>query len=95
MPRDLFPERPAEKARIFESGESEGDHGSTLYPSSYHRPKMSEAMRKAERREELHPYVSTLSLADVESCVRLEEASFPEHERCSREKVRPAKALRT
>ena len=35
----------------------------------------------------LHPYVQTLTVADVESCVALENAAFPEHERCSREKV--------
>lgn len=38
-------------------------------------------------RNDLHPYVQTLSLADVESCVALENATFPELERCSREKV--------
>ena len=38
-------------------------------------------------RNDLHPYVQTLSLADVESCVALENAAFPENERCSREKV--------
>lgn len=39
-------------------------------------------------RNDLHPYVQTLSLADVDSCVALENAAFPENERCSREKVR-------
>lgn len=39
------------------------------------------------KRDELHPYTQTLTLNDVESCVRLEAATFPEHERCSREKV--------
>lgn len=38
-------------------------------------------------RNDLHPYVQTLSLADVDSCVALENAAFPEKERCSREKV--------
>lgn len=38
-------------------------------------------------RNDLHPYVQTLSLADVDSCVALENAAFPETERCSREKV--------
>ncbi|MCJ1468131.1 hypothetical protein MMC07_006759 [Pseudocyphellaria aurata] len=37
-------------------------------------------------RNDLHPYVQTLSLADVDSCVALENAAFPENERCSREK---------
>ena len=35
----------------------------------------------------LHPYVQTLSISNLESCVALENAIFPEHERCSREKV--------
>ncbi|KAL8829205.1 MAG: hypothetical protein Q9170_006274 [Blastenia crenularia] len=35
---------------------------------------------------DLHPFVQTLSLSDLESCVALEDATFPEHERCSREK---------
>jgi hypothetical protein len=36
---------------------------------------------------DLHPYVQTLTVADVESCVALENASFPPEERCSPEKV--------
>lgn len=36
---------------------------------------------------DLHPYVQTLSLMNVDSCGALEMATFPEHERCSREKV--------
>ena len=38
-------------------------------------------------RNDLHPYVQSLSLADVDSCVALENTAFPEQERCSREKV--------
>jgi hypothetical protein len=38
--------------------------------------------------DSLHPYTSILSLADVDQCVELENSAFPEHERCSREKVR-------
>lgn len=45
------------------------------------------ADQRNEKRDELHPYTQTLTLNDVESCVRLEEATFPENERCSREKV--------
>jgi hypothetical protein len=43
--------------------------------------------QRNEKRDELHPYTQTLSLTDVESCVQLEEATFPPHERCTREKV--------
>ena len=42
---------------------------------------------KANDINELHPYVQTLSLSDLESCIALENAIFPEQERCSREKV--------
>lgn len=37
--------------------------------------------------KELHPYCAILGLSDLESCVRLENATFPEEQRCSREKV--------
>lgn len=43
--------------------------------------------REIRTKNDLHPYVQTLSLADLESCVALENAAFPEEERCSREKV--------
>lgn len=45
---------------------------------------------KFSERNDLHPYVQTLSLSDLESCVALENAVFPEDERCSREKVGPS-----
>lgn len=35
----------------------------------------------------LHPYTRPLTISDLESCVALEQAAFPENERCSREKV--------
>lgn len=44
--------------------------------------------REIRTKNDLHPYVQTLSLADLDSCVALENAAFPEEERCSREKVR-------
>jgi hypothetical protein len=37
--------------------------------------------------QNLHPYTSPLTLADLESCVALENEAFAENERCSREKV--------
>ena len=39
------------------------------------------------RLDQLHPFVQLLSLANVDDCVKVEEA-FPENERCTREKVR-------
>ena len=46
-----------------------------------------------EEKENLHPYIQTLTVADLESCVALENAAFPEHERCSREKVQWASSF--
>ncbi|KAL8795330.1 MAG: hypothetical protein Q9195_002200 [Heterodermia aff. obscurata] len=48
----------------------------------------AEEMRSSrlEEKGNLHPYIQTLTVADVDSCVALENAAFPEHERCSREK---------
>ena len=43
---------------------------------------------KINQRNGMHPYVQTLSISNLESCVALENAVFPEEERCSREKVR-------
>ena len=45
------------------------------------------AGQRNEKRDYLHPYTQTLTLNDVESCVRLEDVAFPPNERCSREKV--------
>lgn len=42
---------------------------------------------KTNERNGLHPYVQTLSLENLESCVQLENAVFPEQERCSKDKV--------
>ena len=42
------------------------------------------------QRNDMHPYVQTLSISNLESCVALENAVFPEEERCSREKVVPS-----
>lgn len=50
------------------------------------------ADQRNEKRDGLHPYTQTLTLNDIESCVRLEEATFPPNERCSREKVSPSPA---
>lgn len=44
-------------------------------------------MLDEDRRNELHPFVQTLSSSHVDSCVVVENAAFPENERCTREKV--------
>ncbi|KAL6717208.1 hypothetical protein ACLMJK_005123 [Lecanora helva] len=43
---------------------------------------------KANDYDDLHPYVQTLSVSNLESCIALENAIFPEQERCSPEKFR-------
>jgi hypothetical protein len=43
--------------------------------------------------DDLHPYTQILSLSNLEACVALEQGTFPEHERCSRDKVRLAPSL--
>lgn len=47
----------------------------------------SQLSQRNEKRDELHPYTQTLSMSDLESCVRVEEEAFPPHERATREKV--------
>lgn len=47
---------------------------------------------KVNERNDLHPYTQTLSLSDLDSCVALENAVFPETERCSKEKVAPPRS---
>lgn len=39
------------------------------------------------KRDELHCYTQSLTISDLESCLRLEEATFPPEERGTREKV--------
>jgi len=68
----------------------DGSHGFTIHRDEIHdagirRPLDNRA--KANENDNLHPYVQTLSISNLESCVALENAIFPEHERCSREKV--------
>ena len=48
---------------------------------------LSNSLRTGTEKANLHPYVQALSIADLESCLALEKACFPEAERGSREKV--------
>ena len=50
-------------------------------------PKARDTHLNASEKDNIHPYVQTLSISNLESCVALENAIFPEQERCSREKV--------
>lgn len=80
MPRDLFNRQAADPGGLLTaSPDAETPRFGTF----------AEQMRcsRTEEKENLHPYIQTLTIADVESCVALENAAFPEAERCSREKV--------
>lgn len=48
---------------------------------------MSNKLRKGDEKRNLHPHVQILSLSDLDAVVALENAAFPENERCSKEKV--------
>lgn len=101
MPRDLFGRAPKDEATLTASPESQARSGDLVATDSggyneftiHHEDETPNFGTSRFGRgngtdlSDLHPYVQTLSLADVESCVALEKATFPEHERCSREKV--------
>ena len=43
--------------------------------------------------DHLHPFTQVLSISTVDECVQLESETFPQAERCSREKVGPTCAF--
>ncbi|KAL8769749.1 MAG: hypothetical protein Q9209_004365 [Squamulea sp. 1 TL-2023] len=96
MPRDLFGRDPKDEAQLTASPEAQisAATGQNL-PNEFiiHRRDkgfefgISRSAKVANKAlTDLHPYVQTLTLSDLESCIALENATFPEHERCSREK---------
>ncbi|CAK4030845.1 acyl- N-acyltransferase [Lecanosticta acicola] len=72
----LAPQTGNRKARPMETQAEDSSHLAA-----------EDAISANAKRNELHPYTQTLSLSDLESCVRLEEAAFPPQERASREKL--------
>ncbi|KAF2098724.1 acyl-CoA N-acyltransferase [Rhizodiscina lignyota] len=48
--------------------------------------RLRQDMLSEDRRNELHPFVQTLSVSHVEQCVVVEDQAFPANERCSKEK---------
>ena len=103
MPRDLFsadskddslvasPETQTPKPETSDSGAATDDLNKyTIHRDDPHESSIEQILdgkANANKYGNLHPYVQTLSISDLESCVALENATFPEHERCSREKV--------
>ncbi|KAL9116349.1 MAG: hypothetical protein Q9187_007126 [Circinaria calcarea] len=71
------------------SPNGQGNHinGFAIYSEDYRDPQPSNRMRNTadSKKGNLHPYVQTLSVQDLESCVALENAAFPEQKRYSRE----------
>jgi hypothetical protein len=49
--------------------------------------KISRDMDKQDHLAEIKPYVQTLTISDVDSAIKLEDAAFPPEERATREKV--------
>ena len=99
MPRDFFnlskdEENPLTLTRSPESQnsaagpESHTDLDDPREESLYTNFQFRRGGRINKEIDELHPYVQTLTIADLQSCVSLENVAFPEHERCSPEKVR-------
>ena len=102
MPRDLFQGRQSQELTLTESPESKTPWNSTAGDqeaspgtqftivrdeSDDREMQMSNKLRTGDQKNHLHPYVQILSISDLEACVALENAAFPENERCSREKV--------
>ncbi|KAG9544904.1 hypothetical protein KCV01_g24695, partial [Aureobasidium melanogenum] len=48
--------------------------------------KISRDMEKQDHLAEIKPYVQTLTTSDIDSAVKLEDATFPPEERATREK---------
>ena len=97
MPRYLSKEAAAQKAvDSFEEGPEltrspdrlpPGDLPGILGSEEEEEAAIAALSQRNEKRDELHPYTQSLTLSDLESCVRVEEQTFPPQERCTREKV--------
>lgn len=98
MPREIFTSDSKGDSLVASPGPStprqdatadDGHQGFTIHRDETREPGAHQFIGGQHRAEKdnLHPYVQTLSLSNLESCVALENAVFPEQERCSREKV--------
>ena len=103
MPRDLFasptasdppltssplPKTPQSGGVSTATGE-DGYNEFTIHRDEQSGPngQLSNWRAQANEKNNLHPYVQTLSRSNVDSCLALENSTFPETERCSKEKV--------
>ena len=100
MPRDLFAHSQSPEPSLTASPETQTPQHGTLTAGSPgneftilrdqsedREVQLSNSMRRGDEKRNLHPYVQLLSLSDLDACLALENAAFPEKERCSREKV--------
>lgn len=92
MPRDLFAQNQEEG--MTESPDAQTPKAGGPLEFTIHSSDTDQTTSQAPRRSKkaqgmatLRPYVQTLSIADLDSCERLENSCFPEEERCTREKV--------
>ena len=97
MPRDLFSVGPPQDSRYTLtaspeiktpqpgdiSEDSQGVDGFIIHSDDSE----DSTMKKKNEEKNIHPYVQTLSLSDLESCLAVENAAFPEPHRATREKV--------
>ena len=103
MPRDLRAEIEASKTQYAaqddaqigttSTGTADGEHASATDERSkddndLERAGKSMALVKTEDQPPVKVYVQSLTELDVDSCLVLEEATFPPNERCTRDKVR-------
>ncbi len=96
MPRDLFAsptasDPPLTSSPLPKTPQSGGGSTATgedgYDETSGPNGQRSDWRAKANEKNNLHPYVQTLSKSSVDSCLALENSAFPENERCSKEKV--------
>lgn len=70
------------------SVEKTGDEKSSISaPPAEIKDRITRDMERDDQINEVKPYVQTLNLSDVDSCLKLEQAVFPPNEQASREKV--------
>ena len=90
MPRDLTDERneyaQQQDNETSEDSSSERPAPLKVSASSVLRSS-SPRTRNSEPDPTVKPYVQSLTKLDIESCLKLEEATFPSQERCTRDKV--------
>ncbi|TKX25375.1 acetyltransferase (GNAT) domain-containing protein 6 [Elsinoe australis] len=97
MPRNLQDEKDSGWHNIANL-EKSSDEVETTYenaPMASHRSASPQQydLSSNSRGSAVKPYVQALTFLDLDSCVKLEEVTFPPEERCSREKVSVPAAL--